>query len=173
MSNFQKKYYYDFKSVDGKNHTVEIWQDTPTVIIATKINGAPYPFVVTLPGITHKFQPVRGTGADLNLFATSTMQFMDLYTANMQEYQVRHYINSTLNWCGFLDTELFSSDLSRQKNYSVEITANDGFALLDRINYVQSDGSKYTGFTSQYELLKFIIQKLNLPYINIYIGHLS
>lgn len=170
MSNFQKKYYYDFKSLDNKNQTVEIWQDITTTITPTKIIGAVDPFVVTLTPLENKFQPVRGTGADLNLFATSTLQFMDLYTANIQEYQVKHTIDGELNWCGYLDTELFSSDFSKQKNYTVSITANDGFALLERMNYLQSDGSNYQGLTTQWGVLQSIITKLNLPYKNIYVG---
>lgn len=170
MSNFQKKYYYDFKSLDSKNNTVEIWQDIASTITPTKIIGAIDPFIVTLSPLENKFQSVRGTGADLNLFATSTLQFMDLYTANIQEYQVRHIMDGVLNWCGYLDTELFSSDFSRQKNYPVSITANDGFAILERINYLQSDESKYQGLTTQWSVLQSIITKLNLPYKNIYIG---
>jgi hypothetical protein len=169
MSTFQKKYYYDFKSVDNKSHTVEIWQDTSTGISATKVIGASDPFIVTMPSLENKFQPVRGSGADLGLFATTSMQYMDLYTANIQEYQVRHYIDSVLNWCGYLDTEIFSSDISRQKNYSVAITANDGFALLDRLYYVQLDGSHYTGISSQFDILKLILNRLNLPFTYIYI----
>ena len=170
MSTFKKKYYYDFKSVDKKSHTVEIWQDISTGISSTKVIGATDPFVVTLSGIENKFQPVRGTGADLGLFATSSMQYMDLYTANMMEYQVRHYIDSQLNWSGFLDSELFTSDFSRQKNYSVNITANDGFGLLDRLYYVQSDGSQYTGISSHFDILKLILQKLGLPWTSLYVA---
>jgi len=170
MSNFQKKYYYDFKSVDKKNHTVEIWQDISTGISATKVLGAADPIIVSLSSIDNKFQPVRGSGADLGLFATSSMQYMDLYTANMMEYQVRHYIDAQLNWCGFLDSELFTSDFSRQKNYAVTITANDGFALLDRLYYVQSDGSKYTGISTQFDILKLILQKLGLPWTSLYVA---
>jgi hypothetical protein len=170
MSNFQKKYYYDFKSLNDKTHTVEIWQDISTNISSTKVIGALDPFVVTLPALSDKFQPVRGTGADLNLFATSTMQYMDLYTADIQEYQVRHYIDNSINWCGYLDTEMFSSDFSRQKNYGVSIIANDGFALLERLNYVQSDGSKYTGLTTQWQVIQNIINKLDLPYNNVYVS---
>lgn len=170
MSNFQKKYYYDFKSIDNQNHTVEIWQDTASVISSTKVIGAVDPFIVTMSGLSDKFQPVRGTGADLNLFATSSMQFMDLFTANIQEYQVRHYNNGTINWCGYLDTEIFSSDFSRQKNYPVSMTANDGFALLERLNYLKPDGSKYTELTTQWQVIQDIINKLNLPYNNVYVS---
>ena len=170
MSTFQKKYYYTFKPLDYKVHTVEIWQNTALTLTPIQVIGAPDPFIVSLSGLNDKLEPVRGTGADLNLFATSSMQYMDLYTSTIQEYQVRHYIDGNLNWCGYLDTELFSSDISKQKNYTVSITANDGFALLDQMTYLQSNTLPFTGISSQYSILQYIISKLNLPYNNIYIG---
>lgn len=167
---FQKKYFFTFKPLDNKDHVVEIWQDTTLLITPTQIIGAVDPFVVTMSGLNDKLEPVRGSGADLNLFATSNLQYMDLYTANLQEYQVRHYIDGNLNWCGYLDTEIFSSDLSRSKNYNVAITANDGFALLDQMTYLQSNSLPFTGISSQYTILQYVISKISLPYNNIYIA---
>ena len=170
MSTFKKKYYYTFKSINNKSHTVEIWQDTSTNISAVQVIGAVDPFIVNMPSLENKLQSVRGTGADLGLFATSSLQFMDLYTVNMKEFQVRHYLDGAPNWFGYLDSELFSTDFSRQKNYSVNLTANDGFALLDRMYYVQNDGTPFTGIISQFDILKFIYSKLDLPLEYTYIG---
>ncbi len=169
----QKKYYYTFRSLlDNVVHTVEIWQDTTATITAVEIRGDFSPFVVSSPILSDKLQPVQGTGCQINIVSQTNMQFLGLYTANMQEYQILLYRGASLRWCGWLDSEIYSEQFSELTGYSVSISGTDGFALLDRINYLQADGSKYTGIVSQWDVLKIILAKLNLPlfYLKVFLS---
>lgn len=163
-------YSFSFRDQNNINHSVEIWKDSVSALPpATIIRGDANPFTVSMPGLSDKFQPVRGTGCQINLVSQTNMQFIGLYTARMQEYQIRHYINSVLNWCGWLDSELYTEPFDDIDGYTVSFSGSDGFALLDRMNYLQADGSKFTGISSQFDVLKFILEKLNLPILNTYI----
>ncbi|MFY9150943.1 MAG: hypothetical protein WAO52_02935 [Prolixibacteraceae bacterium] len=88
----------------------------------------------------------------------------------MMEYQIRLYKSDILIWCGFLDSELYSEPFNITNNYTVTFTGTDGFALLNRIYYLDSNGSKYTGLMTQWTIIVNILSKLNLPFKNIYIG---
>ena len=179
--NFQKKYFYTFKNIDEEEYIVEIWQDiTGTTLTPVEVLGSVEPFSIEYTQIENKITPIHGSGANINLIADSSNDFLNLYTGKIQQYQVRCYKGSSLIWCGYLDSELFSSDFSNVDNYAVSFTATDGFALLDRINYVQNSyldaGASgytyvfYSGITTQWEVLTNILTKLGLPYNDIRIG---
>jgi len=163
----QKKYYYTFKSISNQQYTVEIWQNTTDIITAVEILGDVKPFTVQYPSIT-KFDTVRGSGCEINLISKTDRQFFSLFTANFLEYQIRLYKDAALIWCGYLDSELYTEDFSNIDNYSVSFSGTDGFALLERLNYVDASKNHYTGITSQFAIVQNIINKLNLPYNNIY-----
>lgn len=165
---FQKKYYYSFGSVFNNSYTVEIWQNTGATLTAEQITGAYDPFKVMYP-LAQRFEPVRGSGADINIISTESMKFVNLYTADKFEYQVKLLSGSTLLWIGYLDTELYSEPFNEKNNYTVSITANDGLALLERIEYLQANGTAYTGFSKNWDIIKNILLKLGLAWNNVYV----
>ncbi len=162
----QEKYFFTFKAIGETPHRVEIWHDTTETITAVEVKGDDNPFSVSYPD-ADKFEPVRGSGCTINLVSETNMQFLGLYTAKMQEYQIRHYISGSLNWVGWLDSEIYSEPFSELNNYTVSFSGTDGFALLDRLNYVSDDGSKISGASTQFEILRFIIEKMSLPLIDL------
>jgi len=166
----QKKYFYYFRDLNNLQYTAEIWEETAAVIVAAEIRGDAAPFTVTMPGLSDKFQPVRGSGCQINLVSETNMQFIGLYTADMQQYQIRLYASGSLVWIGWLDSELYSEPFNDLTNYPVSFSGSDGFAILDRMNYINDDGSKITGISSQIDVLKFILEKMNLPFAGITIS---
>lgn len=165
---FQKKYYYSFGSVFKNAYTVEIWQDTTDTLTAEEIVGAYDPFKVMYP-LAQRFEPVRGSGADINIISTESMKFVNLYTADKFEYQVKLLSGATLLWVGYLDTELYSEPFNEKNNYTVSLTANDGLALLERMEYLQTNGTAYTGFSTNWDIIKIILLKLGISWNNVYV----
>lgn len=165
---FQKKYYYSFGSVFKNAYTVEIWQDTTDTLTAEEIVGAYDPFKVMYP-LAQRFEPVRGSGADINIISTESMKFVNLYTADKFEYQVKLLSGATLLWIGYLDTELYSEPFNEKNNYTVSLTANDGLALLERMEYLQTNGTAYTGFSTNWDIIKIILLKLGISWNNVYV----
>lgn len=167
---FQKKYYYYFKGLTDVQYTVEIWQDIDTDLVAEEIRADDTPFVVTYPSTDNKFETIRGSGCDLNILSDTSLKFLDLYTSNMMEYQIKLITGGASIWKGYLDSELYSEPFAEYDNYPVSLTGNDGLALLDRIDFYESNGTKYTGFTDNWTIITNILQKLELTWTKIYVA---
>jgi len=182
---YQKKYYYSFKDLKNVSYTVEIWQDTPDTLTPVELLGAVQPFVIEYAAIDNKITPVHGSGATINLIATVENSFIGLYTGKMKEFLVKCFRGTSLIWCGFLDSEMYGADFAQYNNYPVSFTCSDGFALLERINYItdsnivlSEDGYAmietglipYTGISSQWTVITNILKRLNLPINNILVG---
>jgi len=186
MADWNKKYYYTFRNTEDQLFTVEIWEDIPDgnpIPVPTQIRGDASPAILQY-NADNLYTPVRGSGAELTLLSTSDRMYFNLYTSNMLRYQVRIYKTvwitpiysvEVLVWLGFLDSENYREPFDLIADYPVSVTANDGFNLLSRMAYIAYDPltevySKYTGLDAEWTVLMRVIQKLNLPWVNIYVG---
>jgi hypothetical protein len=180
----QKKYFYSFKDINNQSYTVEIWQNTTASITALEVTGAVAPFVIDYPAIDTKLAPVHSSAGALNLMATSTNDFLSLYTGKVQEFMIKCFKGFNLIHCSYLDPELYSSDFSMIENYVISFTSTD-FGILERINYVTpsnivlSDSGfamiekgliPYSGLSTQWTVLTNIFTKLGLPFNDIRVG---
>ena len=168
--NYQKKYYFSFKDLKNVGYTVEIWQDITATLNPVEVRGAAQPFVIEYASLENKITPVRGSGATINMIATASNSFIDLYTGKIKEFLVKCYRGASLVWCGYLDSETYGTDFAQYDNYPVSFTASDGFALLERINYIDDTLKPYSGISSQWTVLTNVLTKMNLPINNILIG---
>lgn len=171
---YKQKYFYNFRDITNQLYKVEIWQnvETTTPVTATEIKADSEPCTIDYV-IDKLHSPVKASGAILNLLSTTDRMFFSLFTADMMGYKVKIYKGVNLFWVGFLDSENYSEPFNLINNYPVTITANDGFNLLDRIDYSYMTGSavtKYNGVESFWYTLQVVLQKLNLDWINIYVG---
>lgn len=163
------KYYYTFKSISNTDYRVEILEDTELEVVAKEIDHASAPFVVSYQDVESKLETVIGSGAKFAIVGKSTFEYLDLYTANIQQYQVRLLKNGAIVWAGWLDTEYYQEDFSLKENIDIDLTAAD-FNVLERIQYLQADGKPYEGVVSFFDVLKEVLIKLGLPLTSIYIG---
>jgi len=168
---YQKKYWFEFTSLDNKVNRVELWQDTVITLTAEEVDSMGMPFSIEMPDLSHKFQVVRGTGCEINLLSATDRKFFDgLYHTQMKEFIVKHYIDSAINWLGYLNSEMVREVYSEAVNYPFQITGNDGFALLDRLQFLSDEGVKYSGVSSIYLLIKIALDRIALPYGSIFIS---
>lgn len=176
---YQKKYWYTFGTLDGKVNKVELWQNTATVLTAEEVKGMGMPFSVELPDLDHKFQVVRGTGCEINLLSTTDRKFFTgLYHTQMKEFMIKHYIKTAgagdetyvINWLGYLNSELVREGYSESVNYPFQITGNDGFALLDRLQFLDDSGNKFSGIASLFVLIQLALTKIGLPFGSVFIS---
>lgn len=163
---YQKLYYFDFYRLrTTEKHTIEIWKNSTDVITAEEITGSSSPFVVELPELDHKFQVVRGTGCTLSIISDTDQRFFNsLYHVDYKELIIKHYIAGTLNWIGYLDSEMYSEKFDEVKNYVVSVNGNDGFALMDRFAFIGDDEIRFSGTKSKIEILKICFDKIALPW---------
>jgi len=166
----QKKYFYQYTGLDGKGYVVELWQDTEDALAAEEVTGGNVPFVVEMPELDHKFQVVRGKGCAIEIFSDVDMKFYNgLYHVDPQEFMVYQYVDSVLDFVGYLNSEMYREPYDRVK-YTISVTGADGFSLMDRFSFLQLGGSNYTGIKSKWEILQIVLDKINLPWNEILIS---
>lgn len=163
------KYYYTFKSIKGNQYRVEILEDTDLAIDAKEIPYATNAFTVQYNDVENKLETTVGSGAKFSIVANNTFEYIDLYTANIKQFQVRLIKGDLIRWSGWLDTEYYQEDFSQSSNIDIDLTAAD-FNVLERIQYLKDDGAAYDGISSFFEVLSNIIKKLGLPFTSIYVG---
>ena len=166
---FQERYNYTFRDNTNTEYTVELWQDTPTSITASGITAGLPPFVVNYPPKSNKLDIILGSGCDMTLLSVDSLQFLDLYTSDMMEYKIKMYSGATLLWTGYLDSELYSEPFNEYNNYNVNLTGNDGLALLDRLDYLDSTGGTYTGVQTNWTIIQRILGKIGLSWNQLYV----
>lgn len=166
---YQLKYYFQYYPLRATEPNIlQLWQNTDEVLVAEEVKTMAQCFMVEMPELDHKFQVVRGRGCTINLLSDTDRKFFTgLYHVNPQEFRIEHYIGENTglpDFFGYLNAEMVTEEYDKETNYSFSITGNDGFALMDRFSFLQSDGSMYTGLKSKFELLQIIFSKIALPY---------
>lgn len=137
------------------------------------------PFTIEYPEIDNKFQPVKGCGFSFNLLSDVNMKFIGLSTADMQKYMVKLieevwvtpiYSVDITRFIGYLNSEIYEEPFESIDNYLVNFSGNNGFSLLERLNYVGTLGNKYDTIGSYWTALYNIFYKVGLPYKKLYVG---
>ncbi len=165
------KYFNEFKSDDNQLYKIEILEKDYTDV-STEVKTSSQPLIISQSNCK-RFDVIQGSSADINLISETSIQFEDLYTDDMQQFQILFYKNNSIIWCGFLDSELYDENYSFYENYQVSFTANDGLNILERLYFFDDNENKYEGLYTVYDIIQIIFNKLNLPYSNLYIGSSS
>lgn len=163
---YQKKYYFTFRQMHTDNlNTVELWQDTAGVLTAEEVTGMASPFITEINEVDHKFQPVIGQGCEVSMLSKTDRKFLDgLYHVDPKEFIVKHYIGATLNFIGYLNSEMYMEDYSSDVNYGTSITGNDGLALADRYTFVDESEAHYEGILSEWDILIICLNRIGLEW---------
>lgn len=157
------KYFHEFKTLNDELCRFEILSgkgNTQTEVTATSV-----PFQLEW-GETAKLEPIKSAGATLNLISMTPFQFIDLHTDDMQEYLVKFYVNDSLYWVGWLDSETYSEDFSLYDRYVVQFTASD-FNITERLKFTDANGNKWNDIVSLRTILDRCLSRLNLPFSSI------
>lgn len=166
---WQVKYWYNYRDINNVEHRVDVLENTAETLTAVECSAGENAFETNY-NCAHKLIPVRGSLARFALLAQNNNDFADLYTADMLKFKVNHYRGAELIGTFYMDSELFNDPFSDIDNYPVNFSANDGFNLLERIDYLTAAGEKYTGIATQWSILTAILGKLALDWNNIYVG---
>ena len=151
------RYQSDWKSVQNNNDLrLDIQSEVNGSIIEPK--GTPNPVDIIMPS-KDKFDPIKSTGLDISLISSTDRQLENLFAAGDKEYRVQLYQNDDLVWFGYLNSEQYSEPWTEVENYPVNFYANDGFNVLDKIEFLTDTGDRYFGIMSQWDVLQIIFNK--------------
>lgn len=140
---------------------------------ATEMEAQDPPFLKTYESNSDfKFDPIRSTSGECNfVFGTDNgVDFEELWTADEKEFKVIHYVDSIVDWAGFVIPDGFSYDL-RGGLYYGTLKAADGLKTLESIpfsfGYDEPYGTQDLTYNNGFEfpfilILTEILRKLNL-----------
>lgn len=160
------KYYHEFIGADDVLNRFEILCDS--TIPTKKIEATNTPFCLEYLD-ARKLEPVQGSQVTLGLISESFFQFMDLHTDDMQGYLIKFYRAGQLYWIGYLDSELYSENLTDSPPYPVEFSGAD-FNILERLKFRNGNEKSYADINTLLTQLKRCLDKLGLPFQKLYIG---
>lgn len=139
----QKGYTGDVQIVKGDG-------DNPTVFEMRGGEGNLEKFRITLP-----------TQMTFKLMNETFGQFSDIYTNDPEKFRLRHTIDGTVVWLGKVLTNQYTEQYTARPN-GVEIIANDGLPLLDKIHFADASGNRLSGKYSIIDVIALILKKINL-----------
>ena len=169
---YLEKYYITYCTPEGLNCRASILQ-RDYVGAVTELTGQEIPFLINYESTEDfKFSPIRASAADVFMvFGGNLTDFEEFWTADEREFKVMHYVNSALEWSGFVIPNGFSYEL-RGGLYYASIQASDGLSTLQALdfmndntgkNYGQEDLTYNNGFEFPFILiLTEILRKLDL-----------
>lgn len=168
---YQLKYFLEYKSLkvgSSDTYRLELWQNTAIELTAEEIKGGRSPFSLEMPQLNHKFQVVRGRGCTINLLSDTDMKFFEgLKHIDPQEFKYIHKLNGAAIGLGYLNSDMYSEPYDQTTNYIISTTGNDGFSLMDRFRFLQSDETRYIGLKSKWEIIQICLNKVGLSYNDI------
>lgn len=135
------------------------------------------PLEIEMNPLSSLFDPVVSKAAKMSFISTYSGQFLGLYTIDPKKRMVKVYkgSNEYASWLGYINTEVYGEDFSRSDGYEVAIYANDGFAALGQIPYLDIDDSILEQFATKWDVLKRVLEYMGLPFVFLYMAceHIS
>lgn len=175
------KYRKEFTDILGLDWKIEIEEDAyaGSVIVIPESTDSPLN-IQYLANSDELFDtPIKGSKADLTIYANSNFQWVDLYTYQDQHFRMSIYYNSTLYWRGYVLSDNYQEPYDTP-DYAVTVSATDGLGILKNYLYASSDvvsgGTEtityYNGRRLESQVILDILGKIGITefkeYINIY-----
>lgn len=139
-----ERYYHHYCNSIGEVCRVSILQEG-FVGSATEVEGQEIPFRKVIENSSEfKFEPIRPSMANVSLvFGTGNgVDMEDLWTADEREFKVEHYIDSALDWVGWVIPNGFAYEFVGGLYYA-ELEAADGLSILEDIQFEYAPGELY------------------------------
>ena len=144
-----KRYFGQFKDNKQVLYEVQIWQESDSAFTVEEITLRDGALRIEW-GKKDKLDPIRTSGATLNILCQSDRKFIDLYTVAVGTVRLDVYRAESLYWSGTISTESYEEPYYTSKGYAVTLTFSD-FNILDRIKY------SLTGFKTINEVINYCL----------------
>ena len=146
-----------FKSYKG-DWRVELSQKgyTGTVVQLTA-GGNPANFTLNNQG-DEKHKPLKSFMAQLNIEVATHGQLAGIFGSDAQKTRCQVFLNDSLYFNGYVTPDDYGEPLLHPP-YDIELQAICGLGLLQEIDFLQADGSWYTGRMNKREAVGWIAKK--------------
>ncbi len=170
---YGEKYYHEYCDTYGNVCRISILEDEYAGA-TSEVEAQENPILITYDSDSDfKFDPVRSSSCEVFLtFGTGNgIDFEEFWTADERKFKVEHYIDSEIDWVGYVIPNGFGYELKGGVYYA-SIQASDGLSTLSSLNFLDdTTGDPYgtqdltfnNGFEFPFVLIATeILRKLDL-----------
>jgi hypothetical protein len=175
---FDTKYYCEWKDIHNLTWRADIEKDGS--FTATSMQATGNPLTIEYLSSTDDIHqdPVKGSMANLNIYADNNFQWSEFYAVQDREYRMSIYYNDGsdhLYWRGFIISDNYSEPYNGV-SYPTTISASCGLGALKNYLYKYKttieDDTYYNGRRLESQVILDILGKLGITtfteFINIY-----
>ncbi len=151
------KYEIEYNDVVNIPHKFELYDDNYTDD-PIQVNGK-----VTLDygQVDENLQAIRGQGLRVDLEANQSLTYEELFVENEKTFKCIYYRDGVILFQGWLNPEGFYEDYVNDK-WVVSFDCIDGLGYLDRLAFVNDDGTNITGVKSQLEIVSLALRRTGI-----------
>jgi hypothetical protein len=152
---YGQKYQLQFTDLDGNVIKVIISQDGYSGALMNFV-GSENPIVMKLDKSgDDRFEPLKPTSMEIGIFVDKAGDYDEFYEIDNFEYRVDKYVNTVLDWSGYINDEVFTEPYQQGK-YIVHLTATDGMSIL------KGRYTELTGRVSHMEMIQECMDAIGL-----------
>lgn len=167
------KYYIDYRSKmrDRLLYRIEIEERGLTNAIPAMMRPHDDVFTLKQGGADDpEYTAIKGGSLTLQVLCVNSMEYLSLFTTDPRKFRITIYEwradaagqpEKRFLWRGFLAANSYKEEFARAP-YAVTLSATDGVSLLSAMPFRNTDGVKFTGATTVYDLLQEAVENLEL-----------
>lgn len=167
------KYYIDYRSKmrDRLLYRIEIEERGLTNAIPAMMRPHDDVFTLKQGGADDpEYTAIKGGSLTLQVLCVNSMEYLSLFTTDPRKFRITIYEwradaagqpEKRFLWRGFLAANSYKEEFARAP-YAVTLSATDGLSLLSAMPFRNTDGVKFTGATTVYDLLQEAVENLEL-----------
>lgn len=137
---YEEKYYHQYCDAYGNVCRISILEDG-YVGSVTEVEAQEIPILITYDSESDfKYDPIRSSSCEVFLtFGTgNNVDFEEFWTADERRFKVEHYIDSEIDWVGYVIPNGFGYEL-RGGIYYASILASDGLSTLEGYDFLDDN----------------------------------
>jgi hypothetical protein len=127
------KYFGEVGDYYDDVYRVEIEEDDYTGEAAEMVMSGQGPLILSYPGDEFDvFRPIYGSQLSITVISTTSLQYIEMHTADARKYKVTVYKNTVEFWIGWILPDLFTEPYTAAP-YPVTLTARCGLGELSSV----------------------------------------
>ncbi len=142
------KYEFSYNDTEGVLHECTI-SDEDYIYAPFGISGN---VLLSYATVDDPLESIRGSGLTINLDASTSRDFSDLYSEGDKSFKVQYKRDSVILFNGWLSSEGIYEDWVSDK-WVISLECVDGLGFLPDLAYVDSSGLQYAGKQSLLEII--------------------
>mgnify|MGYP006340564629 CR=1 FL=1 len=160
---YATKYRCEFDTIKGNSVKIDIEEDAFAGSITNLIASGESPLIIDAPNAEFdKLTGVRESQIRLTILGGDTgVVAADFLSTSDTQYKVKIYINSVVEWVGWLDNDKLIEQFQDGK-YDIELTGTDGLSLIKNIELSNLSDAQIWGIDTVKKYIAYCLDKTDL-----------